>query len=399
MLKILLAGCLLLTSQFAFAASLGEAEALSRGLQREEVRQLLDSRRDIALGQAQAAGRWANPEIEVGMEDADLPGGSVEERYFWVNQRFNLAGVHRYQRDAAMQLVAAENARTEYEQRELAAQIRRLFYTAVAADERAARIDLWRERFADLVVAVSRRAAAGDASRFDRLRLEKELALVDGDALDARAAAESARDRLFGLIGGEPAELQGRLLPPPVGPEVVAEALADHPLLRALDVESDAARLSSVAAERRSWPELTLGVGRRELTEPGTSADGNMLMLGFEIPLFDRGDGEARTASARSRRLASERTLAGARIAADMRAALRELEARRQAVAALREANADPADSLASIAESAYAAGELSVLELIDAHRTEVAAQLEVVARARAARESYIDIQLMRGEP
>lgn len=378
------------------AAGLTEAEAVRRGLERPDIAQLLMARREAAAGRADAAGRWANPELEYSSESAELPGGRVDDRFLWVRQRFNIAGVHGLERDAAGSARRAEEARTDFRARELAAEIRRLFHKALAAEQQAEAVRAWQERLAELSEAVSNRASAGDASRFDALRLGKELAMVSGEASAAEAEAESAGDRLFSFIGVEPVELEGRLLPPDVDGASIAEVLNNHPLLRSLEAEARAATLSSEAAGRRGWPEVTVGVGRRELEEPGVSADGDLLSIGMEIPLFDNGSGEARTASARSRRLSAERALLESRLAADARSVLRELDAQREAALAFRETS--PKASLASIAEAAYDAGELSVLELIDAHRTELAAQREASRRALAARESYIRFQMMRGD-
>lgn len=394
-LAFFIGACLVATAVRA-APGLTETEAVQRGLAQPDIATLLGARRDAAAGRAEAAGRWDNPEVEYSSEALDLDGGTAEERYLWLTQRFNIAGVHGLERDAAASELLAENARIDLQRRELAAEMRRLYYAAVAAAREARAVSRWRDRFAVLVDAVANRVLAGDASRFDALRLEKELALVSGEALDTRARAESAADRLFSLIGAEPAPLASGLLPPPAETVQVADVLAAHPILQALEQEGRAASLSAEAAERRSWPELTLGVGRREFEDPEISADGQLLSLGVEVPMFDNGSGEARAQSARSHQLMAERALLETRLAADTRALLRELRARREAALVARGASS--AGSLIGIAESAYEAGELSVLELIDAHRTELSTQREAVRRARSARESYIKLQLIKGE-
>lgn len=392
---------ILLFSLFAcgavHAAALTEADAVKRGMAQPDIVALLDARRGIAAGNAASAGRWANPEIEYSREALDLPGGVSEDRFLWIRQRLNIAGVHGLERDAAARLRVAEDARTEFAAREIAADIRALFYETLATDARAQVLAAWHERLQELVTAVTNRATAGDASRYDQLRLERELALIRGEMLDAKAKAESARDRLFSLIGGEPVALQGYLLPPSMDAAVVTDVLTSHPLLKALDAEAGSAVLSAKAARREAWPELTVGVGRREFAEPGFD-DGNVLSLGVTVPLFDRGTGEARAADSRARRLTAERALTEARLAADTRATVRALEARREAALALKNVGVAEPDSLAAIAESAYAAGEIGVMELIDAHRTELAAHRESVDRALAARDAYIELQLLRGE-
>jgi outer membrane protein TolC len=358
---------------------------------------MLAARLDVAEGNAAAAGRWANPEVEFSQESLDLSAGDSEERFFWIRQRLNVAGVHGLERDAADRMRTAEAARIEFSQREIARDIRRLFYEALAAEQESQTINAWRGRLAELTSSVERRAAAGDASRYDHLRLARELALIRGQALDLEAAVESARDRLFSLIGGQPAALDGTLLPPSADGQAAADVVAGHPLLNALEAEASSVALSAKAAAREGWPEITVGVGRRELDQPGGDADGNLVMLGVEVPIFDRGDGKQYAAESRARRLRAERALAANRLAADARSVQREIRARRDAVSLL-QADGENPYSLSIIAESAYAEGEIGVMELIDAHRADLAAALEANARAQAARESYIELQMLRGD-
>lgn len=397
MFRVLAAAVSLLALDAAAAQSLTEGEAVERGLAQPDVRAMLAARRDIATGEAAAAGRWDNPSIEYSSETVDLPGGESEETSLWIRQRLNIAGVHGLERDAAEQARIAEGARVDFARREAARDIRRLFYDALAAVDAQRTIAAWQARLEELTVAVEKRMEAGDASRYDHLRLARELALLRGEAMGLQANAESARDRLFSLIGGPRTALAGTLLPPAGGGSAAMDIIAGHPLLVALGADAGSATLAAKAAARAAWPEVTVGVGRRELEQPDFGADGNLVMLGIEIPLFDRGDGRQFAAESRARRLQAERVLAANRLAADARAAQRAVDAQRRAALMLVSSNEGDA-SLSAIAESAYAAGEITVMELIDAHRADLAAEQQALARARAAREAWIDLQLLRGD-
>lgn len=376
---------------------LTESEAVRLGLARPEVVEMLAARRRAALEREDAAGRWANPEIEYSSEDADLPGGTVTDRFFWITQRINLAGVPGLERHAAESARLASDARTDLERRELIAEIRTLYYNAIAATADAKAIARFHVRLTEAAADVTRRVAAGDASRFDRVRLDRELALIEGQRTNAAAKAASARDRLFSLLAVPASELAGSLLPSGPDETAAARLLENHPLLVALEAEARAAGQKAKALERARWPEVTVGVGRRAVEEPGIKADGQAISLGVELPIFRRGQAAAQEAGARARQLSSEQAITRSRLAADARAVVRELAARREAALAIREVSRG--DSLALIAESAYDAGEMSVLELIDAYRTELTTEREAIARALAARQSYIELQLIGGDP
>lgn len=380
-------------------AELTADEAVRRGLARQDIAASFDARRESARGRAATAGRWANPEIAYNRESLDLPGGESEERSLLIRQRFNLAGVNGLERDAAERRRDAEMARTDLAERELNAEIRRYFYEARAATRRTTLLRDWYNRLEELVTAVGNRVNAGDASQYDLARLEREQALLQGDLLTATASAESTREKLFSLIGGKQSSLSGEILPPSAGDLSLNNVIPTHPGLSALSAEADSAALSAKAAQRRRWPEVTLGLGHMEFNQGGVSSDGNIISLSVEIPLFNRDRGEYRSSENRARQLRADRRIAEAQLEAELSDRLRTLESRRDAAIALRESTDTGDASLAMVAESAYAAGEISVMELIDAHRSELAARQEAIDRALAARRAYIELLRLRGEP
>lgn len=377
---------------------LTESEAVRLGLQHPAANARRNARLEVAEGQVEAAGRWANPEIEYSRETLSLPSGEAEERSLWLRQRINLAGVHGLTREAANHQHRAADLRNQYTRQERAADIRGRFYQALAAQRDASLVAEWHRRFTELTSAVEQRVAAGDASRYELARLRQELASLEGQRLRAQAEAASARDRLAQLIGDEPGPVTGRLLPPELGAANPAEPIARHPLMRALSAEAEGAQARARAAQRQRWPELTLGVGRKEVIEPGLQAEGNQISLGIEIPLFDRHSGEARTQRGLAHQRKADVALARAELATRIRTLRRSLAAQRQAAQALRQSENTTASSLSSIAESSYAAGELSVRELIDAHRSELSAQREALQQELDARTRYIQLKLLTGE-
>lgn len=379
------------------AHALTEAQAVERAMSAGNIQTLLEAGRTEAEGRIKAAGRWDNPEIEYSQEGLESPNGDSEERFWWLRQRLELAGSKGLQRDAAREQAQAGYARTALRRRDLVRDVRSRFYDALAAEETVQTLARYQARLKELASFVQQRVAAGDASRYDQLRLEQELALVEGDALTARADANAAREQLLALIGGEAGELTGAVLPPDIADPPLEQALRDHPLLQALEAESESQALTAEAARREAWPEVTVGIGRREADEPSFEADGNTFSLGVEIPLFDRGSGEAQIASSRARQRRSEYALAAAQLRADFRSTRQRLEAQRRAAIGLQSAVSD--GSLAAIAESAYGAGEVSIMELIDAHRTALATRQAFVKRALDARNTFIQLQHLRGQP
>lgn len=390
MTRIVTLLCLLLVTGSP-RAELSATEAVTLGQARTELSALATARREVAIGEAAAAGRWDNPELEYSREGVDVPGGTSEDRFLWVRQRFNLAGVHGLERQVGDRRVLAEEARIEYLLRERAREIRLLFYRALASQRLETLLGAQARRVAVLREAIAARVDEGDAARYDLLRLERESAAIEARLHRTRAEAEAARMRLFAMLDIVATPLAGELLPPPLPPTELEPD--DHPLVRALAAEAAAAELAARAARRAAWPELTVGVGRRETEEPGLSADGSTLSVALEVPIFDRNRGQSQAAIARADALSAEAALTHSRMAAELRASGQAMAAQREAALAMRTD-----DSLAAMAEAAYAAGELSVMALIDAHQADLEAAQQRIELALAAREHWIEIQLLTGE-
>lgn len=394
-MRLILGSILFLISGSLLASGLTEYEAVAQGLRHPVIAGQLDARRGIARGRVASAGRWDNPEIEYDWESLDFAGGSVDENSVLVRQRLDLAGMKRLERLSASLEMQAEEARIELSKRELVAQVREVFYAAMAAERRQREVERWQARLKELALAISARVRAGDVSRYDENRVARELALLEGESLAVRGEAESARDGLAALIGQESAELLGQVLPPGAPPESLPLVVGRHPLLDALGAEANSAAQLQEAASRERWPQVSLGLGYKESRQPGMQADGAMISLGVELPLFDRGQGRESTAKQRSRLITAERQLQERRLEVEARAILRRWQASIGAVDAL---GREQSQGLIGMAEAAYEAGEISVMELMDAWRAELDTQLQLIGSALAARRAYIEWQALTGE-
>ncbi|MDT8437507.1 MAG: TolC family protein [Wenzhouxiangellaceae bacterium] len=392
-----LSGLLAVTGRL-HAQPLTEIEAVRLGLEAAALRDWSDASLRQARSRTLAAGRMQNPEFEFSDESLDLPGGNTE-RYYWLRQPLDLTGRRGLERKSARAAEGLTSAEIEQVKRRRATSIRQLFYQALRLRREHEAMAEWQARLALLVVAVSERVEAGDASSFDRLRIERELALLDSRLATRRAEQVAARQRLFGLLGSAPRALTGTLLPGPA-PAVseLAAALARHPELQRLQAGAEADRYAAQAAARESWPEFTVGVGVRQFEDAALSQTGGVFSVGVELPLFDRGQQRRDAANAGAGAKSAEAALLRVRLEAQARALLEERESRRKAAEALRDDIGDGANTLPEMAEAAYRAGEMGVMALIDAWQTEMQLRLQAVELEHAARVAAIELLHLTGE-
>lgn len=377
-------------------AQLTESEVLRLGLQNPQINALLDAQLEKARGKLQSAGRWDNPSFEYAREDMELPAGSSEETTLWLRQTINIAGVTGLQRKAANKAFEAETFQQAMERRHLQKMLREAFYKTLAAQQSSAAIEALQTQLQTIRDRVNQREARGDASRFDALRMEKELSVVLSQHAHAAAKFNELYNSLFVTIDAPRQTLQGKLLP--TGTVAATFQASRYPQLEAMQSLLQSAELSARAAAREQWPELTLGVGRTESREPGFEADGNNISIGISIPLFDNGRGERQLAQSTARELKAESSLLERKLQAAYDSALHTYQANMNAASRLENMGVNSGHSLTRLAETSYQAGELGIMELLDACRADLQTTEQSIASALAARLAYIQLQFLQGE-
>ena len=400
LLAISTAGLLLAFSTQALA--LNEGDAVKQALRNSTFQQILSAREQQAQGESRATGRWFNPEISYERESLDVPGGESRETTLSLSQRFNLAGIKRLERSAARHHVDAEAARNTLLKRERVAQTRAAFYQALMAEQHYARLDALYSDLNQLSTSIQARAEAGDASRYDAMRIAREVAIYAGRRLQLGSHLQAEKGRLEVLTGADASTLEGALLPRnDVTPSEEAD-LALHPLIAAYDAQVSRASTQATAAGRQRWPDMTLSLGRKDVDEPGFETDGHVVALGMELPIGSNGKHQAAASRSRADLLEAERQLAVQQLQAEHTAYIEQFQANKRASETLArhggDSDASEEGALVTTARAAYNAGEISIMALLDAYRADYELQERRLEHALAARQAYIQWQQLTGK-
>lgn len=377
----------------AAQSPLTESEAVRLGLARADLADLETGAVRAAEADVRAAGVYPNPTLSYSRERMDGTPDSIEQTWM-LEQAIDLSGRRGLHREAASRRVAAVSARNGSRQLELATEIRRSFHAVLL---RQATIDatvIWAQRFARVEAMVDKHARAGEASGYDRRRLARERQTAEARLATERADLQRESARLAVLTGlSQLPTLQGELLPPPLpAPELALESLDQHPSLQGLARRAEAADLEGRAAGRGSIPEVTVGIGPKQVESSGVTDDGLALSISVPLPVFDRQQAGRQRATAEAQQARAEYRLLRARAEGDLRGLHRQAEVLRATAADYRSRALAATPDLLRIAETAYEGGESSLLELLDAYRgaleTETTA-LELEWRARDVRIEY----------
>lgn len=379
---------------------LTEAEAVRLGLARTELADLERGALQAAEADAIAAGQLPNPVLSYSRERLNGSPDTTEQT--WVlSQAFDVSGRRGLHREAADRRVAAVSAGNAGRRLALAADIRRSFYDAMLRQETIRATETWVGRFARIEGLVARLARAGEASGYDRRRLERERKTAEARLAAERAEQARVLARLGALTGLTQApDLKGELQPLPLPPLDDALARLDQrPDLQALARRAEAADLEGRAAKRAAIPEVTVGVGPKRVDNGTTNESGIALSLAVPLPVFNRQQAGQQRAAAEALQARAEHALARSRAEAELRGLHRQAEGLRATAADYRSRALAASAELLRIAEAAYQGGESSLLELLDAYRGALETEITTLELEQRAREARIEYDLLTGSP
>jgi multidrug efflux system outer membrane protein len=327
--------------------------------------------------------------------------GAGFTEFLQIEQTLPFFGVRRSLARAGVSATAAAEADRDARLWQLRADAARLVSRTQAAQLRAAAA-------ADALAAIERvlrliriREQEGEGSRFDRLRVEQEVAESRQAAVAAAIELSDLRSALHAMLpaGTTPMTLAGALYVDREAPAVDAlhvRAATSRAELRALgaSVERTQREAEAARAARRPTPVVTAGLKRADADEGRVR--GAVGGLAFNLPLFDTGAREAARWTAERTRIESERAALERRVAGDVTAGHEAVARRRAALAAA--ASDSAVDELVSAAQVAYREGDLGILAWLDALKVASRAQQRDIELRLDARLAQIALESAVGE-
>ena len=323
-----------------------------------------------------------------------LSTGAVTQHQMVVEQPLLLFHQRQARLTAADTNVQAEEARVAEVLAARRLSVRQTFASLLSRQEQLRIVQdslMNLDRVAQLVRG---RAAAGDRSQYDVLRIETETGSLRVQAMNVATDVEDESGRLAALLGlpGWSPRAIGTLDVAAVSMDVETlwgTAQRRRPSLLALRQEQVAARGGLILARRERLPIPAVSGGSQVTRD----VNGASAFVGFSLPLglFDHNQGPVARATAQitAADLALQAGLGEAR--ADIERAAAVLTQRQAALQLFEDAVMDRLPTLRRMAEDAYREGSADILELIDANRSlrdfqlARAQQLEVVKLAEEA--------------
>lgn len=385
----------------AHAQTLSERDVVGRALERPALVEAMAASVDGERGRGAAAGAVPNPQL-IYMREQTYNSKGTGEDYLSISQTIHLGGRYRLNRQAFEARIAAREQEGRAIQLAVAADARSRFYECLFREQRVRALEAWVAQVDRALAVVASREARGDAAQYDQRRLERERVVAAGRLEAERAQQAAATHRLNALLGlqSEHLTLSGTLLPEH-GPRDFRElhsASAQRPDLLALEHEKRAATLTARAAGRTWVPELRLEGGYKGIElNAGGRTDGFLAGGSLSLPLWDRGSGAKRAASAQARDIDAHKRLAQEELAGELLGARAQAEQMRTAAVRFRSDSARISADLTRIATAGYEGGELGLFELLDACRGAAEDELTALDMELSARRAFIELDRLTG--
>lgn len=387
------------------AGPLTEAEAVAQGMSRPPIDEMLAGEVDLARSDAVKAGLLPNPIAAYAREQTFGGPDATAEDYAWLLQKFDVSGRRGLRVESAQRRLDATEDDVRSQRLALGARIRMRFYDVLQRQRRVAALRQWSDRLAIVADRIARRVAAGDAAQYDRRRADREHAGAVALLSVEEAGLARAREHLAAMLSDEPPmpdapTVVGDLLPatPPPALDVLLERLPSRPDLRALEATVAAAELQGRANARWWLPEIEIGAGLKSVDTGDERLNGFIASGAIPLPLLNRNQDEAMRAAAEAQVARGRRRVDLAEAAGKVRGV--HAQVMRLADAAHRTRGEGDREwrALAQTAEAAYHGGEAGILELVDAYRAQLDAELQTIDLEWRARRARVELDQLAGE-
>lgn len=335
----------------------------------------------VARGLERQARAFTNPTFGFSAERTSRGAQTNRQRITELDQPVELGGQRRARREIGALRVRSAEARLANAEALVDFEVSRRYAAALGADRRASLARNASQAFAEAARVSERRVAAGDISVYADRRLRLEAARYSALEAEAIMVRQAARFALSALISPaiDPIRATNVVLTdslPAVPGALTADSLLQAAFsrradLQAIGLEADASMAEARLASRERIPTPVLSAGFKTEESAGSPESLRGFVAGFSLPLpvWDRRRGAVQAAEATARLRVSEREAARRRVAMEVAELHATLVAAEQQIALLAPQLGTRSAAALRSAQVAYAEGEITLIEWLDAVR------------------------------
>ena len=361
----------------AVSDTLNLREAVRRGLRSSPELKAFGWSAEGALARVRQAALWPNPELELDRENfggsGDFSGTGGAEDTLALAQLLPLGGDLKHRR----RLAEAEHDLAAWDYHaarlEVVLSTSRRYISALAASRR---LDLAQRELAvarKLESITDKRIEFGDASPVERARVAVPVVEAELELIRAELAHTAARQRLA-LAWGERSLGDIRLtatldtLAPLPEPAALVDTINNSPEVARWATEINAREAATKLVRAQAIPDPVLRVGIKR--DQRTDDQGLIVGISLPLPIFDRNQGARSAARAAENAAEENRRAAELRIESAFSSAYFSLAVAHAESSALGRRALPAAHEAYAATLSAFSAGQLPFLDVLEASRT-----------------------------
>ncbi len=383
LLVFAIAGLLPLASPCHAQTMLSSNEAVSYALSHRPELRAANARVNGSERLREQAGLIPNPHFVFRKEDLrpeTSAFGENSQTYWEGEQLLEISGKRGGRIAVASQSTEQKRLEVDLDRRQIALSVRENYWKAKAMQAFADLYEQDAKYFQQVIDYHEARFKEGKIAEVDLLRVRLQGQQIQAASANAKLDSEKALLILAQEMNAAPNPAW-----------VLSDDLETLEQPRAIPVGSDAPALRTEAqiaqqsiAQAKARTQLERANGRPDLLFTGgykrdVQLDAALAGVQFDLPLFNRNQGAV--AASRAEEEAAKETYQATRnrLVAELGLAQREYEMRREQYLQVFKPLRDQAVEISDISRSAYQAGGLDLLRLLDAERARVDAQLSYV--------------------
>ena len=357
---------------------------------------------EAAEGRARQAGTFPNPEAILGAQQIPFSGDAPEEKEYvaGVGQTIPLSRRLSKAREAELLDREVRARGLEVKRLDIRKRVHNAFATALYQDRAYQAQTEIQANAGKAVAATQARLEAGDALSEDLARVEMELARGKVELQRAESLREQALITLASAIGDATLSvksLSGTLdatFEIPALETLAANLSAQPEAAQAeADIRARIARVGVAEAERIPDVKVELLYHRLEASQQNTMDVG----LSIPLPLFNRNQGRLREARAEVAAAEARSRMTQNELTTRLRESFLELTTALANSRTLKTEILGRADTLLKGAEARYAAGDISLAEILPVRRDWAAVQLSYLESLRNVMLAWGEVKSLAG--
>ena len=372
----------------------------------------LDARREAMGQRAVAAAQLPDPGVKLGLMSVPVDSFALDQEpmtqlVVGAQQMFPAGDTLSLRKQQMLVQSEVQTAMADDRRRQVVAQLRKL-WIELAFKETAARVQGSQlELYRALSDTVETRYTTGRGGQQEIVRVELEQNLLRENLIGLKRDSAALRSSLSEWIGEaafSELDLDSLVLPALPGPDVLAERVADNPMVIADQVQMHASQVGEELASQRYKPDwgVEVSYGFRDGVDPmGVSRpDFFSAMVMVSVPLFtgDRQDRMVAAAEADTRAALSQVKNRQRSLLAKVQAAYERYNSQEEMLALYRDEVLPAAQSNVIATLNAYQGQKVSFDEYIRAENMALEKTLRVARLTADSLAAQADILYLVGE-